>query len=242
MKYLNIALSFLIRNKKLLITIAVILLAFLVYNTFNTNYNNKEIKALKDQIAQKEEQFNDVIEEKEKLQDSSEHFEQIALQADYKILIIKQKAEKLKKEKEAALAALKGISKEDINDFLNKRYAYTPKANIDLELDKNVGNEIVKELTEKDFLVSEVENITGQNKILTGQVDTLKLSLNFSKQAITKADSATKIRTQQLRISQDLTQLLEKDLKTAKRKAFWGQVKGLGIGVAAGIVIGVVAH
>ena len=242
MKYLNVALSFLIRNKKLLITVAVILLAFLVYNTFNTNYNNKEIKALKDQIAQKEEQFNDVMEEKEKLQDSSEHFEQIALQADHEVLVIKQKAEKLKKEKEAALAALKGISKEDINDFLNKRYAYAPKANIDLELDKNVGNEIVKELTEKDFLVSEVENVTGQNKVLTGQVDTLKLSLNFSKQTIVKADSAIKIRTQQLRISQDLTQLLEKDLKTAKRKAFWGQVKGLGIGIATGIVIGVVAH
>lgn len=229
------------KNKKPLLIIVAILLAFLLYNSVNTKFHKKEIKVLKDQIEQKEEEFKEVVAEKERLQDSSEFYEAAAYKADVAVAQAKAKAEKLRKEKEAALAALNNLPKDVIDSFFVKRYAHVEKIGVDLALDQKVGNEVVKELTEKDYLVNEVVLEKDQNKLLSGQVDTLKLSLNFSKAALTKADSAISIRTQQLQISKDLINILEKDLKTAKKKAFWGRVKGVGIGVAAGVIIGIIA-
>lgn len=229
------------KNKKPLLIIVAILLAFLLYNSVNTKFHKKEIKVLKDQIEQKEEEFKEVVAEKERLQDSSEFYEAAAYKADVAVAQAKAKAEKLRKEKEAALAALNNLPKDVIDSFFVKRYAHVEKIGVDLALDQKVGNEVVKELTEKDYLVNEVVLEKDQNKLLSGQVDTLKLSLNFSKAALTKADSAISIRTQQLQISKDLINILEKDLKTAKKKAFWGRVKGVGIGVAAGVIISIIA-
>lgn len=227
------------KNKKLLLIVAAIISAFILYNSVNTKYHKKEIKVLKQQIEQKEEEFKEVVAEKERLQDSSEFYEAAAYKADAAVAQAKAKAEKLRKEKDAALAALNNLPKDVIDSFFVKRYVHVEKIGVDLALDQNVGNEVVKELTEKDFLVTEVGIEKDQNKLLSGQVDTLKVSLNFSKSALVKADTALKIRTQQLRISQDLTKVLEQDLKTAKKKAFWNNIKGTAIGVAAGIVVGV---
>ena len=237
---MNNVLNIIKKNKTPLLIIAAILLAFILYNNTNTEYHKKEIKVLKHQIEEKEEQFQEVIAEKERLQDSSEFYEVAAYKADAAVIQIKIKAEKLRKEKEEALAALNNLPKDVIDSFFVKRYVHVEKIGVDLALDQNVGNEVVKELTEKDFLVTEVIIEKDQNKLLNGQVDTLKVALNFNKSALNKADSAIKIRNQQLQISKDLVSILENDLKTAKKKAFWGRIKGVGIGVAAGIVIGVI--
>lgn len=240
MRYLNIAIDFLIGNKKLLIILLAIILGYIVFTNWG-NYYNKEIKLLERQLAQKEEQFNQAIKEKQQLQDSSAYYEDKAIQADHVVVEIKHKADKLKKEKELALYKLHNISEKEINDFIDQRYINVAKENIDLSVDKNVGNEIVKELTEKDFLSKEIILEKDQNKTLTGQVDNLKTSLDFSKQALSKADSAIAARSKQLSLSQDINQMLKKDLQTAKKKAFWGKVKGVGVGVAVGVVVGVFA-
>ena len=241
MKYVNIALGFLSKNKKPLLVIGAVILLFVLFGLFSNKYHRKEVKALKQQIEQKEEEFKEVMAEKERLQDSSEFYEAAAYKADVAVAQAKAKAEKLRKEKEEVLAALHNLPKEVIDSFFVKRYAHVEKIGVDLALDQKVGNEVVKELTEKDYLVTEVAIEKDQNKLLGGQVDTLKVALNFNKSALNKADSAIKIRTQQLQISKDLVSLLEKDLKTAKKKAFWGRIKGVSVGVAAGIVIGVIA-
>ena len=49
------------------------------------------------------------------------------------------------------------------------------------------------------------------------------------------------IRNNQLKVSKDLIDLLNKDLKTAKRKAFWNNFKGVAIGIAAGVTVGILA-
>ena len=89
----------------------------------------------------------------------------------------------------------------------------------------------------KQYRVTKDQEIAVEketNSLLTGQVDTLKLSLNYSKLALSQADSAIAIRNDQLKISKDLNDILKKDLKTAKRKAFWNQIKFTIAGAAAG--------
>ena len=44
-----------------------------------------------------------------------------------------------------------------------------------------------------------------------------------------------------LKISKDLNDILKKDLKTAKRKAFWNNFKGIAVGIAAGVTVGILA-
>ena len=60
----------------------------------------------------------------------------------------------------------------------------------------------------------------------------------FSKAALTQADSAISFRSKQFELSQQVNKLLEKDLKTAKKKAFLNQFKGAAVGIAAGVVVG----
>jgi hypothetical protein len=229
-------------NKNVLIAIAVVLIGSVIYNSFNTTYHAKEIDVLKDSIALKEKEVQVVLGEKEKYQDSSAHFEQVALQYDHKLVEVKHKVEVLKQQKADALHALNDIPKDVIDSFFVKRYAHVQKVDVDLDLDVKVGNAIVKELTEKDFLIGEVTLLTDQTKTLTTQVDTLRASLSYSKQATGKADIALKLRSQQLNMSENINKLLEKDLKTAKRKAFWGNIKGIILGLAAGITVGVIAY
>jgi hypothetical protein len=221
-------------NKRLLLIIAGLVLGFIIFNSINTKYHKKEIKVLEQVIEQKEEQFQEVIAEKEKLQDSSNYFEELAYQFDEKVEESKAKAERLRKEKQAILDALRGLPIDVIDSFFVKRYADVTPAYIGLEIDQNVGNEIVVELVEKDHLVQEVAAEKEINDLLTGQVDTLKLSLGYSKLALFQADSAIAIRNDQLKISKELNDILKKDLKAAKRKAFWNQFKFTIAGAAAG--------
>ena len=228
-------------NKKLLLITGGLVLGFVAYNSINTKYHKKEIKVLEQVIEQKEEQFQEVIAEKEKLQDSSNYFEELAYETDKKVEESKAKAERLRKEKEAILDALRDLPIDVIDSFFVKRYTNVTPAYVGLEIDQNVGNEIVVELVEKDHLVQEIAVEKETNILLTGQVDTLKISLNYSKLALSQADSAIAIRNDQLKVSKDLIDVLNKDLKTAKRKAFWNNFKGIAVGIAAGVTVGVLA-
>ena len=228
-------------NKKLLLITSGLVLGFVAYNSFNTKYHKKEIQVLEEVIEQKEEQFQEVVAEKEKLQDSSNYFEELAYETDKKVEESKAKAERLRKEKQAILDALRDLPIDVIDSFFVKRYANVTPAYVGLEIDQNVGNEIVVELVEKDHLVQEIAVEKETNTLLTGQVDTLKISLDYSKLALFKADSAIVIRNDQLKVSKDLIDLLNKDLKTAKRKAFWNNFKGIAVGIAAGVTVGVLA-
>jgi cell division protein FtsB len=240
-KQLEKAKKFSTVNKKLLLITLGLILGFIAYNSINTKYHKKEIKVLEQVIEQKEEQFQEVVAEKEKLQDSSNYFEELAYRFDEKVEESKAKAERLRKEKQAILDALRDLPIDVIDSFFVKRYADITPAYIGLEIDQNVGNEIVVELVEKDHLVQEVAAEKETNTLLTGQVDTLKISLDYSKLALYKADSAIAIRNNQLKVSKDLIDLLNKDLKTAKRKAFWNNFKGVAIGIAAGVTVGILA-
>ncbi len=68
-------------NKKLLIGAGLLILAFLIYGTFSNDYHKKEIKALESEISEVQEKFEAAVEEKERLRDSSEVYENLAEQA-----------------------------------------------------------------------------------------------------------------------------------------------------------------
>jgi len=228
------------KNVVFLIIIAVII--YFIYNYPNINYNSsRELDSLKNQIALKEILFQNAIKDKEKLQDSSNYFEQVALQYDSKVDQIKYKVNILTQEKNSALNALNNLPKATVDSFLIKRYAHITKHGTNIIIDKNVGNEIAKEVIEKDFLHNEVNLLNTKSSLLTNQVDTLKTSLSYSKQALVKADTALKIKSQQLAVSKDLNSKLEKDLKVAKRKAYWSTIKGTLVGFTLGVAVGVFA-
>jgi hypothetical protein len=109
---------------------------------------------------------------------------------------------------------------------------------VGLEIDQNVVNEVMIELVEKDHLVGELATAENTNNALTTQVGALEKSLMFSKAALTSADSAIAFRSKQFELSQQVNDLLKKDLKTAKNKAFWNKFKGAGVGIGAGILVG----
>ena len=199
----------------------------------------RSIKELEAEIARTEHQFEEAVAEKERFRDSSLIYEVEAEKASKEASEFKAKAEKQRKEKEAALAALRNLPKEVIDTFFVNRYINVPKSGVDLALDKSVGNEVVIELTEKDHLVGELVTVKSENDALTSQVGSLTTSLGFSKLALASADSAIAIRSQQLDLSKQANELLKKDLKTAKKKAFWNKFKGAGLGVTAGILLGV---
>ena len=228
-------------NKRLLILAALIILGFLLYGLFTNDYHKKEIKALEKEITLVEEKFNAAVEEKEKLRDSSLVYENLAEEAGKEADVFRAKAAKEKKEKEAALAALQNLPKDVIDTFFSQRYAEVPKADIGLELDKNVGNAIVVELVEKDHLVGELKTSQGLSNTLTTQVVTLQTSLNFSKSALVSADSAIAARSKQFELQQRVSDLLKEDLKTAKKKAFWNKIKGTAVGLAVGLTVGIIA-
>ena len=226
------------RNKKLILLVLLLLLGFLAITNISKGYHKKEIKALEAQIAAKEADFKAAVAEKERFKDSTAIYEAEAEQFGAQAAEFKAKAEKQRKEKEAALAALRNLPKEVIDTFFVNRYASVPKSGVDLALDKSVGNEVVIELTEKDHLVGELVTVKSENNSLTSQVGSLTTSLGFSKLALASADSAIAIRSQQLDLSKQANDLLKKDLKTAKKKAFWNKFKGAGLGVTAGILLG----
>jgi hypothetical protein len=226
------------RNKKLLLIVLLLLLGFFVFNSINTGYHKKEIKSLEKEIAIVQDQFEEAVAEKERFRDSSIAFEFIAEQAGDQADAFKAKAEKERKAKEAALAALRNAPKDVIDTFFVNRYINVAKSNVGLEIDQNVGNEVMIELVEKDHLVGELATAENTNNALTTQVGALEKSLMFSKAALTSADSAIAFRSKQFELSQQVNDLLKKDLKTAKNKAFWNKFKGAGVGIGAGILVG----
>lgn len=233
--------EFFSNHSKTLFVVLVLLLAFLIFNSISTQYHSREMKALRAQLKTKEKEFQEAVKEKVKFQDSSAYYESAAEKSGLEASIHKAKAEKERREKEAALAAMRNLPKEVIDSFFVKRYSKVPKSNVKLKIDRNVGNEIVVELVEKDHMEEELSSKLQENTALYAQVTSLESSLKFSKTALVQADSAITIRTQQLKTSKDLNDLLKKDLKTAKNKAFWNQFKGAGVGIAAGMIIGLLA-
>jgi hypothetical protein len=240
-KQIEVVQKFKNNNIKLRVVAALFILAFLLYGTFSNNYHKKEIKALENEISVVQKKFDAAVEEKEKLRDSSETYEDLAKEEGIRADIFRAKAAKEKKDKEAALAALQNLPKDVIDTFFIKRYAEVPKSDIGLELDKNVGNAIVVELVEKDHLVGQLATSENLAVTLTSQVNTLQTSLNFSKLALVSADSAIVARSKQFELQQQVSNLLKQDLKEAKKKAFWNKIKGTAVGVAVGLTVGLIA-
>ena len=225
-------------NKKTIWLALLLLLGFFIYGSFTNNYHKKEIKALETEIAVVQDQFEEAFNEKERFRDSSMTYELAAEQASAEADAFKAKAAKERKAKEEALAALHNLPKDVIDTFFINRYVNVTKSDIGLEIDKNVGNEIIVELVEKDHLVGELATAENLSNTLGVQVKSLESSLIFSKVALSQADSAIAFRTKQFELSQQVSDLLKKDLKTAKNKAFWNKFKGAGVGVAAGVLVG----
>jgi cell division protein FtsB len=236
MKYLVNFLDFITRNRKLLVTILIVLLSYIIYSTFNSKYQTKEIKKLEKQIEIKEELFQEAIKEKERLKDSSEFYEGIANNLDALVEKQTDQIENLRYEKNIALKKVR-----DVDAFLKERYAHIGKAGSSIVVDKNDGKAIVDELVEKDFLVQEVVLLNSKTVTLSEQVTTLRSSLDFSKLALQQADTAIVRRSEQLEISLNINKMLKEDLNKARKKAFWNNIKGIAIGVGAGFIAGSVA-
>jgi cell division protein FtsB len=236
MKHLVNFLDFITRNRKLLVTILIVLLSYIIYSTFNSKYQTKEIKKLEKQIEIKEELFQEAIKEKERLRDSSEFYEGIANSLDELVEEQTDQIENLRFEKNIALKKVR-----DVDAFLKERYAHIEKAGSSIVVDKNDGKAIVDELVEKDFLVQEVVLLNSKTVTLSEQVTTLRSSLDFSKLALQQADTAIVRRSEQLEISLNINKMLKEDLNKAKKKAFWNNIKGIAIGVGAGFIAGSVA-
>ena len=236
MKHLVNFLDFITRNRKLLVTILIVLLSYIIYSTFNSKYQTKEIKKLEKQIEIKEELFQEAIKEKERLKDSSEFYEGIANSLDELVEEQTDQIENLRFEKNIALKKVR-----DVDAFLKERYAHIEKAGSNIVVDKNDGKAIVDELVEKDFLVQEVVLLNSKTVTLSEQVTTLRSSLDFSKLALQQADTAIVRRSEQLEISLNINKMLKEDLNKARKKAFWNNIKGIAIGVGAGFIAGSVA-
>jgi len=225
-------------NRKILWLVLLLLLGFFIYGSFTNNYHKKEIKALENEIAVVQDQFEEAVEEKERFRDSSMAYETLAEQAGAEASAFKAKAVKERKAKEEALAALRNLPKDVIDTFFINRYVSVTKSNVGLEIDQNVGNEIIVELVEKDHLVGELATAEHLSNTLGIQVKSLESSLMFSKAALISADSAIALKSKQFEMQQQVSDLLKKDLKTAKNKAFWNKWKGAGVGIGAGILVG----
>ncbi len=225
-------------NRKTLWLAILLLLGFFIYGSFSNSYHKAEIKELEKEIAVVQDQFEEAFNEKERFRDSSIAYELLAEQAGDEADAFKAKAAKERKAKEEALATLRNMPKDVIDTFFINRYANVTKSDIGLELDKNVGNEIIVELVEKDHLVGELATAENLSNTLGVQVKSLEGSLAFSKAALSQADSAIAHKSKQFELSQQANDLLKKDLKTAKNKAFWNKWKGAGVGIAAGVVVG----
>lgn len=234
--------GFFSRNKTFIVLFILFAIGLFALNNTKNTYHKREVKILTEQIESKERDFLKVLGEKNRFRDSSLYYEHAATEASLLIQYYRQEAEKERRAKEDALRVLKNIPKEVIDSFLANRYRNVPKSNIDLAVDKNVGNEIVLELVEKDYLTKELNLSLQENIVLDSQVTFLQSSLMFSKSALLQADSAITIKTQQLNLSLQSNDLLQKDLKASRRKAFWNRWKGVGIGVAIGVAGGLLAQ
>lgn len=227
-------------TKKILVLSVIFIILFLTYEWINDSNHKKEIKSLETQISLIQNKFDSTVLEKEKLKDSSKLYEKLANLSGDSVKILREKVQKEKKDKEAALAALRNLPKDVIDSFFARRYVNVSKSNIGLEIDKNTGNEIVVELVEKDHLEQELKTSETLSSSLTTQVNLLQKSLDFSNSALIKADSATSLRTKQFEMQIDISNYLKQDLKNQKKKTFQAGIKGAGIGLGIGLLAGLI--
>ena len=192
---MNKIVEFIKRNKKLILLVLLLLLGFIAFNSISNKYHKKEIKALEKEIAIIQDQFEEAVNEKERFRDSSIAYEFLAEQAGHEADAFKAKAAKERKAKEEALTALRNLPTQLIDTFFVNRYANVTKSNVDLALDKNVGNEVIIELVEKDHLVGELATAENLSNTLGVQVKSLQTSLDFSKSALSQADSAIALKS-----------------------------------------------
>lgn len=239
MKYFDAFLDFVGRNKTPITVVLCFILFFLVYDTGCNGKYKEEVKELEKEIAIVQDQFEEAVEEKERYKDSTELYEYAAEQSDVLVEALKVKAEQQRKAKEEALAALQNLPKEVIDTFFVKRYDTVTKAGVDLALDQKVGNAIVVELVEKDHLVGELATSKEENSELNNQVGSLQKALMFSKAALVSADTAIALKSRQFEMQQQINEYLKQDLKASQKKAFWNKWKGVGVGVVAGVVLGI---
>jgi len=233
MKIVSEFLGFINRIKKTLVIVGTVIIAYTVYNSTQAKYHKKEIKQLESKISDTEKLYNSAVLEIQKFRDSVLRLERTSRRLDSTILVQNARITVLQSEKARALRKVR-----DIEQFLKQRYAHVEKANDNIVVDKNDSKEIVSELIEKDYLVQEVALLNENKDTLTSQVNILKISLDFSKQETSAINSALEVKTQENDLQKELNALLEKDLKKAKRRNFWNTVKGIGVGVGAGMVIG----
>ena len=241
------AYDMLLRNRKYLIVLFIVLLISFLYGLFYSRVNveyratKKKLQALELLNKQREAQYQQTLLEKTRIQDSSRLYELAAQKAATRVAELERKVRVEKRAKDSALAKLKNLPVKVIDSILTARYQDVPKSGIDLSVDKNVGNAVVVELVEKDYLVSHVVTIDSLNAALKRQVISLDTSLQLNKKALQLADTALQIKNTQYQESQQSIELLKKDLKATKNKAFWNQWKGVGKGVAVGVLLMLIA-
>ena len=233
MKILKNTSEFFNKKKTLLLVVFGLLLAYVTYNSFSGDYHKKEIKILDTQLEELEGKAEKAIIESKVYRDSSYYYETIAEKLDKVIEDQNSQITNLQAQKNAALRKVK-----DVDAFLKERYIDVKKAKSNIVVDKNDGKAIVDELIQKDFLVQEVQLLNISRDTLNSKISLLEYSLDFSKDEALKLNSALNIRNQEYILQEDLTKTLKLDLKTAKKKSFWNTVKGIGIGIGAGVVIG----
>jgi hypothetical protein len=233
MKIFSKFFNYLNKAKTTLILVGVVIIGYIVYNNVKAEYHTKEIKQLEVKIKDTQKLYEAAILESQKYKDSIQYYDNISKSLDSTILVQNARIQILQVEKARALKKVK-----DIEGFLKQRYAHIAKAGSTIAVDKNDTKEIVGELIEKDYLVQEVALLNENRDTLSLQVTTLKSSLNLAKQETSAINSALQVKIQENTLHQELNATLKKDLKKAKRRSFWNTVKGIGVGTAAGIVIG----
>lgn len=233
MKIFSKFFSYLNKAKTTLIMVGIVILAYTVYNSVKTKYHNKEIRLLEIKISDTEKLYQTAITEARKYKDSIQYYDRISKSLDSTILVQNARIQILQVEKARALKKV-----QNVEQFLKQRYAHVQKAGTTIAVDKNDSKEIVSELVEKDYLVQEVALLHENRDTLNLQVNTLKSSLDLAKQETSAINSALDIKIQENSLQQELNNTLKMDLKKAKKRSFWNTVKGIGVGVGAGIVVG----
>ena len=83
--------------------------------------------------------------------------------------------------------------------------------------------------TALDLLINTESKVTNQSNI----IKQYEIKDNQYKQVIKNYDI-------QVLSYKNMTNELQKDLRKTKTKAFWGRLKGLGVGIAAGVALGII--
>lgn len=222
--------------KYILILSGAIFISIGLFKCERHEYKN-ELKEAKILIKKQETQIDSIKTTNVYLQDSITYYKKQYDFIESKIVNLESKINELNIEKKLVLKLLNNLPKETIDTFFIKRYKEITKSGIVLNIDKNVGNEIVKELTEKDFNQEEIKILNQKNTLYIEQIDTLKRALTYSGQVIDNSNKIIDIKSLQLKEYENNQMVLEKALKEQKRKTFWRTTEGATGGILCGILI-----